>query len=216
MPTAAIVDVDGTLVDTNYHHALCWYRAFREHGLVIPLWRLHRHVGMGGDQFVGAVAGEEVEERLGDGLRDRWEELFDEVIDEIEPLPEAAGLLASVKERGHPVVLASSSIQSHLERFLDLLGAREIADAWTMKDEIEESKPAPDLVEAALSKAGSRDAVMVGDTVWDVEAAGRAGIATISVLTGGFGAAELRQAGAAHVFESAADLRERLDETPLS
>ncbi|MBD0290221.1 MAG: HAD family phosphatase, partial [Thermoleophilia bacterium] len=99
MPTAAIVDVDGTLVDTNYHHALCWYRAFREHGLVIPLWRLHRHVGMGGDQYVGAVAGEEVEERLGDGLRDRWEELFNEVIDEIEPLPEAANFLASVKER---------------------------------------------------------------------------------------------------------------------
>ncbi len=216
MPTAAIVDVDGTLVDTNYHHALCWYRAFREHDLVIPLWRLHRHVGMGGDQYVGAVAGEEVEERLGDELRDRWEELFDEVIDEVSPLPGATELLGSLKGRGHEVVLASSSIQSHLDRFLDLLEARDVADAWTMKDEIDESKPAPDLVEAALAKAGTRDGVMIGDTVWDVVAARRAGIPTVCVLTGGFGEAELRDAGAAAVFPSADDLRGRLDETPLS
>ncbi|MBD0318147.1 MAG: HAD family hydrolase [Thermoleophilia bacterium] len=216
MPGAAVVDVDGTLVDTNYHHALCWYRAFREQDLVLPLCRLHRHVGMGGDQFVAAVAGDDVEERLGDGLRDRWEELFDAVIDEVAPLPGAAELLGSLKERGHEVVLASSSIQSHLDRFLDLLEARDVADAWTMKDEIDESKPAPDLVEAALAKAGTRDGVMIGDTVWDVVAARRAGIPTLCVLTGGFGEAELRDAGAAAVFASAADLRGRLDETPLS
>ena len=212
---AAILDVDGTLVDTNYHHTLAWYRAFREHGIVLPVWRLHRHVGMGGDKYVRAVAGDETEKRLGDRLRDRWEELFDEVIEEVAPLTDARELVAELKERGHAVVLASSSIEAHLEHFLDLLDARELADAWTMKDDVEASKPDPDLVQAALAKAGTRDAVMVGDTPWDVEAAQKAEVPTVCVLTGGFSEQELRDAGAAGVYESIAELRERLDETPL-
>ena len=216
MPRAAILDVDGTLVDTNYHHALCWYRAFRRHEIVVPLWRLHRHVGMGGDKYVAAVAGEEVEERLGDELRDRWEELFDELIGEVAPLEGAHGLIRDLKERGRTVVLASSSVEPHLERFLDLLDAREVADGWTMKDDVEGSKPDPDLVEAALAKAGTRDAVMVGDTPWDCEAARRAGVPTICIMTGGFSEAELREAGAAAVFDSLRTLIDRLDETPLA
>lgn len=215
MPNAAIFDVDGTLVDSNYHHALCWYRAFREHGIVLPVWRLHRGVGMGGDKYVEAMADAEVEERLGDRLRDRWAELFDGLIEEVVPLAGARELLRDLKERGHAVVLASSSIEAHLDRFLDLLEAREVADAWTMKDDVEASKPDPDLVEAALEKAGTRDAVMLGDTPWDVEAARRAGIETVCVLTGGFSDAELRDAGAAAVFESVAAVRERLEETPF-
>ena len=215
MTRAAILDVDGTLVDTNYHHALCWYRAFREHGLAPPLWRLHRHVGMGGDKYVAALAGDEVEERLGDALRDRWEELFDGVLDELSPLPGARELVGELKERGLTVVLASSSIARHLDAFLDLLDVRDVADAWTTKDDVDESKPAPDLVEAALGRAGTRDAVLVGDTTWDCEAAGRAGIETIAVLTGGFAAGELRDAGASAVYESADELRRRLDETAL-
>ena len=83
---AAILDVDGTLVDSNYHHALAWYRAFREHDIVVPLWRLHRHVGMGGEKYVAAVAGDAVERELGDELRARWERLFDKLLPEIEPL----------------------------------------------------------------------------------------------------------------------------------
>jgi HAD superfamily hydrolase (TIGR01509 family) len=213
---AVILDVDGTLVDTNYHHALCWYRAFRRHEIVVPLWRLHRHVGMGGDKYVAAVAGEEVEERLGDELRDAWEGLFDEVIDEVSPLEGAHELIRDLKERGRTVVLASSSVEPHLERFLDLLDARDVADGWTMKDDVEGSKPDPDLVEAALAKAGTRDAVMVGDTPWDVDAARRAGLPTVCVLTGGFGEAELREAGAEAVFDSVAALRERLDEAGLA
>ncbi|MBW3592838.1 MAG: HAD family hydrolase, partial [Actinobacteria bacterium] len=161
---AAILDVDGTLVDTNYHHTLAWYRAFREQEIVIPIWRLHRHVGMGGDKYVAAVADDETEERLGDTLRDRWEELFDEVIGQVSPLAEARELMAELKERGHSVVLASSSIKAHLDHFLDLLDARELADSWTMKNDVEASKPDPDLVQAALEKAGTRDAIMVGDT----------------------------------------------------
>ena len=212
---AAILDVDGTLVDTNYHHALAWYRAFRKHGIVLPLWRLHRHVGMGGDKYVSAVAGDDVEERLGEDLRREWERLFDELIDEVEPLAGARELIVALKERGHSVVLASSSIRAHLDRFLEKLDARELADGWTMKDDVERSKPDPDLVRAALEKAGTRDAVMVGDTPWDCAAARRAGIETLCVLTGGFSEQELLSAGAVAVFESIDDLRARLDETPF-
>ena len=216
MPEAAIVDVDGTLVDTNYHHTLAWYRAFREHGLVLPVWRLHRHVGMGGDKFVAAVAGEEVEERLGDELRACWEERFDELIPEVEPLACARELIAALKDAGLTVVLASSSIQRHLDVFLDKLDARELTDGWTTKDDVESSKPDPDLVHAALEQASTRDAVMVGDTPWDVEAARKAGLETVCIMTGGFSEQELREAGAAAVFESVRELRERLGETPLS
>jgi HAD superfamily hydrolase (TIGR01549 family) len=212
---AAVLDIDGTLVDTNYHHALAWFRAFRAEGIVLPMWRLHRHVGMGGDKFVSAVAGDEVEERLGDRLRDAWEERFDELIDETEPLEGARDLIEELKRRGHAVVLASSAIERHVDAFLEKLDARGLADGWTTKDDVEASKPDPDLVEAALSKAGTRDAVMVGDTPWDVEAAKKAGIDTICVVTGGFSRQELEDAGAVAVYEALVDLRNDLDRTPL-
>jgi HAD superfamily hydrolase (TIGR01549 family) len=183
---------------------------------VLPVWLLHRHVGMGGDKFVAAVAGEDVETRLGDDLRNRWESLFDEVIGEVASLEGAHELMTDLKDRGNVVVLASSSIQKHLDHYLELLKARDVADAWTTSDDVDASKPEPDLVLVALDKAGTRDAVMIGDTPWDVEAAARAGVKTISVLTGGFSEHELREAGAVGVFESVADLRKHLDETPLS
>jgi HAD superfamily hydrolase (TIGR01549 family) len=212
---AAILDVDGTLVDTNYHHALAWFRAFAAEGIVLPMWRLHRHVGMGGDKFVAAVAGDDVEERLGDRLREAWEERFDDVIDETEPLDGARDLIEELKRRGHPVVLASSAIERHVDAFLDKLDARALADGWTTKDDVEGSKPDPDLVEAALAKAGTRDAVMVGDTPWDVEAAKNAGLETIGVVTGGFSRQELEEAGAAAVYESLTELKDDLDQTTL-
>ena len=212
---AAVVDVDGTLVDTNYHHALAWFRAFRAERIVLPMWRLHRHVGMGGDKFVSAVAGDEVEERLGNRLRDAWEERFDELIGETELLAGARELVEELKRRGHPVVLASSAIERHVDAFLDKLDARELADGWTTKDAVEASKPDPDLVEAALAKAGTRDAVLIGDTPWDVEAARKAGIETICVVTGGFSRQELDEAGAAAVYQSLTELKDDLDQTPL-
>jgi HAD superfamily hydrolase (TIGR01549 family) len=183
---------------------------------VLPVWRLHRHVGMGGDKFVAAVAGDDVEERLGDELRARWEERFDEVIDEVAPLEGAHELMTELKDRGHAVVLASSAIEKHLEHFLSLLRAREVTDSWTTKDDVEASKPEPDLVRAALDKAGTGDAVMIGDTPWDVEAARRAGVETICLITGGFSEQELEDAGAVSVYRSARELLEQLDETPLS
>jgi HAD superfamily hydrolase (TIGR01549 family) len=171
---------------------------------------------MGGDKFVAALAGDEVEERLGDSIRDAWEELFDGLIDEVEPLEGAHALLVDLKEHGHSVVLASSSVTKHVDHFLDLLEAREVADAWTTKDDVEASKPDPDLVEAALEKAGTRDAIMLGDTPWDVEAARRAGLRCVTVITGGFSEQELRDAGAVAVFESIEELRQRLDATPFA
>jgi beta-phosphoglucomutase-like phosphatase (HAD superfamily) len=130
-PPAAILDVDGTLVDSNYHHVLAWSRAFRDHGLVVPLQVLHRHVGMGGDKYVAAVAGDEAEERLGDAVRERWEELFDELLPEVEPLAGARELIETLRERGHQVVLATSAIDAHLDAFLDKLDARELVHGWT-------------------------------------------------------------------------------------
>ncbi|MGH2981106.1 MAG: HAD family hydrolase [Solirubrobacterales bacterium] len=213
--SAAILDIDGTLVDTNYQHAIAWYRAFRAHGLVLPVWRIHRHIGIGGDQLVSALAGEEFAARSGDAVRDAEKGLYGELIDEIEAMDGARELIERLREAGTAVVLASSAKQEEVEHYLDLLDAREIVDAWTTSADVEATKPEPDLVRAALEKVESEQATMVGDTPWDVEAAQRAGVATIAVLTGGFSAAELRDAGAVEVFESVRELCRRLDETAL-
>jgi HAD superfamily hydrolase (TIGR01509 family) len=213
---AALLDVDGTLIDTNYFHAIAWYRGFRQNGIVLPLWRIHRHVGMGGDQLVPALVGEDVDERLGDTIRDARDEQYQQLIDEVEPLEGARELIEDLKQRGATVMLASSAPEKELDHYLDLLDARELVDGWTTDDDVESTKPEPDIVRAALDKAGGDEAVLVGDTPWDVEAASRSGIETICVMTGGFSEQELRDAGAAAVFESVAVLRQRLDETPLA
>jgi HAD superfamily hydrolase (TIGR01509 family) len=212
---AALLDVDGTLVDSNYHHAVAWYRAFREHDVTVPIWRIHRHVGMGGDQLVAAVAGDEVEAGAGDALREAEGRLYGELIDEVAPLPGARELIERLRDRGHTVVLASSGAADDVERYIDMLDVRDLANAWTTSADVEATKPEPDLVAAALEKAQELSGVMVGDTTWDVEAAARADVKTIGVLTGGFSEAELLAAGAVAVFESAAALAASLDSTPL-
>jgi HAD superfamily hydrolase (TIGR01549 family) len=216
MPPAAILDIDGTLVDTNFHHAIAWYRAFHQHEVVLPIWRIHRHIGMGGDQLVEALAGERIENEQGDDIRAAEKVLYSELIGEVEPLEGSRELIEDLKERGHAVVLASSAKEDEVEHYLGLLDARELADGWTTSADVEATKPEPDLVQAAVEKAGGGDAVMVGDTTWDCEAAGRAGVETVAVLTGGFSEAELREAGAVAVYQSIQDLRESLDETPLT
>ncbi len=215
MTPAAILDLDGTLVDTNYHHALAWYRAFRQHAVVVPLWKIHRAIGMGGDKLIRALAGDDVEQEHGDDLRAAEKVLYLELIDETAPLAGAHDLVAELKRRGLTVVLASSAKEHELDHYLDQLEVRDLADGWTSAADVEASKPAPDLVLAALEKAGTTDAVMVGDTRWDCEAAAKAGIETIAVMTGGWSEDELRAAGAIAVFESVEELIERLDETPL-
>jgi phosphoglycolate phosphatase-like HAD superfamily hydrolase len=211
----AILDIDGTLVDTNYQHTIAWYRALRAHDAHIPTWQIHRHIGMGGDKMVPALMGDEFEERHGDDVRAVEGERYMELIDEVEPFAGARGLIEDLKANGHTVVLASSAKPEEVEHYLDLLDARELADDWTHSGDVEETKPAPELVQTALDKVGGGDAVMIGDTPWDISAAAKADVPTVAVLTGGFSEAELREAGAAAVFEDIAQLRSGLASTPL-
>jgi HAD superfamily hydrolase (TIGR01549 family) len=219
---AAILDIDGTLVDSNYQHTIAWYRALRQHGHVLPVWRIHRHIGMGSDQLVPSLCGDEVEEQQGDDIRDAEKALYLALIDEVEPLAGARELIADLKRMGRRIVLASSAKPDEVDHYLDLLDARgglgaggRAPIAWTSSGDVESTKPEPDLVHAALERAGSDSAVMVGDSTWDCEAAARAGVQTVAVLTGGFSDQELRDAGAIAVFHSIEELRRRLSQTPL-
>ena len=213
----AILDIDGTLVDTNYQHVVAWYRAFRQHGHVVPMWVIHRHIGMGGDQLVESICGEEVEREQGDDIRATEKPLYKAMIEEVEPLEGARELMVDLKDAGHTVILASSAKEDELEHYLDLLDARDLADDWTSSADVEETKPAPDIVHSALDKVGADagDAVMVGDTPWDIQAAEKAGVPTLAVMTGGFSEQELADAGALQVFPTMQDLREGLARTPL-
>jgi HAD superfamily hydrolase (TIGR01549 family) len=187
----------------------------REHGHSPPLWRIHRAVGMGGDQLVGALLGDDVEKRQGDDIRATEKDRYFEMIDEVQPLQGARRLIEDLKERELRVVLASSAKPEEVDHYLDLLDARELADAWTSSGDVEHTKPAPDLVRTALDRIGGGEAVMVGDSVWDCRAARNADVDTIAVLTGGFSDAELLRAGAIIVFDSIVELCERLSWTPL-
>jgi phosphoglycolate phosphatase-like HAD superfamily hydrolase len=207
---ALLIDVDGTLVDTNYHHALAWYRAFRRHEVTLPLWRIHRAMGMGGDQLVTALAGQEVEDELGDAIRAAEKSLYGELIGEVQPLEGAHELLADLHAAGRCVVLASSAKREETEHYLDLLDARKVVDAWTDSSDVKATKPEPDLIYTALEKVGASTGTVVGDSVYDCIAAGRAGLPSLTVLTGGFSREELREAGASDVFESLSELRSRL------
>jgi HAD superfamily hydrolase (TIGR01509 family) len=207
MPLNAILDVDGTLVDTNYHHALAWHRALHSHGHRTQMWKVHRHIGMGGDQILDALIGAAAAAEQGEEIRDAEAEAYGELIGEVEPMEGARELIARLRSDGATVILASSAKQEEVDHYLDLLDARELVDGWTTSADVERTKPEPDLVHAAIEKAGAENpAVMVGDSVWDVKAAKAAGISTLAVLTGGFSEAELREAGASQVVESIADL----------
>ena len=217
MALTAILDIDGTLVDTNYHHAIAWYRAFRDLGVVLPVWQVHRHIGMGGDQMVPALAGDEFASEKGDEVRDIEKGYYRDLIDETEPLPGARALMERLKDQGHTIVLASSAKEAEVDHYLDVLDARELADSWTTSADVESTKPEPDLVNAALERAGNTEsgAVLVGDSTFDCEAARRAEVPSIAVLTGGFSTEELSESGAGAVYDSVEELLNRLDETPF-
>ena len=214
MSRIALVDVDGTLVDSNYQHALAWYRSFRRYDLVFPIWRIHRHIGMGGDQLVPAMAGDDVEHRHGDQLRAAHSEELAPMLAEISPVPDAHAFLKSLRDDGFRVVLASSGKPDQVDTFLDLIDGRTVAEQWTTSEDVETTKPNPELFEVALRKlresgdppADDADVVVVGDSTWDCIAAGRLGVQSFALLTGGFARDELVEAGAQGVFESLADL----------
>lgn len=209
----AVLDVDGTLVDTNYHHALAWYRAFRRIGVGLPVWRLHRAIGMGGDQLVAAVAGDEVERRHGDEVRAAWAQEFAPMLDEIRAFDGVGELLDDIAARGLTIVLASSGKPEHVDRYLKLFDGRSRAAAWTTSEDVEATKPAPDLLQVAVAKVGGRSPVLLGDSTWDFAAARRAGHPGYAIRTGGFSPEELREAGALEVFDSVRDLHAALDRT---
>jgi HAD superfamily hydrolase (TIGR01509 family) len=207
MSVTAILDIDGTLVDTNYHHALAWHRALRARGHRVQMWQIHRHIGMGGDKIVTALIGDEAEQDEGDDIRAAEADAYGELIGEVEPMDGARELIEDLRADGATVILASSAREDDVDHYLDLLDARELVDGWTTSADVEQTKPAADLVHAALGKAGEGPALMIGDSTWDVKAASAAGVPTLAVLTGGFSEAELREAGAVEVVESIGELR---------
>ncbi|MGD9570764.1 MAG: HAD family hydrolase [Thermoleophilia bacterium] len=200
--TAAIVDIDGTLVDSNYQHALAWFRALRRHGVTCEIRILHHLIGMGGDQIVPEVAGDEIERDRGDAIREAEGEEFRAIMDEVTLLPGARDLLETLASEARTVVLSSSAKPDEAERWVDLLDARDLLDGWTTSDDVDATKPEPDLVEAAIRLGGGGPALMIGDSSWDCRAAVRAGIPSVAVLTGGYCRDELLQAGATAVFGS--------------
>jgi HAD superfamily hydrolase (TIGR01549 family) len=209
---ALIVDVDGTLVDSAYEHVLAWARAFRAYGVVVPSWRIHRAVGMGGDQLISEVAGADVEERLGDRIREVERNAYAEYLPHIAAFPGAKAFLERCRALDAQVVLASSAKQSELHSYLELLDADRLGLRWANSEDVSNTKPEPDLIEQALEQVPGADALMVGDATWDVLAAKRAGISTLGLLTGGYGEDELRTAGALEVYPGLEELTAALPE----
>lgn len=210
-----IFDVDGTLMDTNYHHTIAWFRALRAKEVTVPLWHLHRAIGMGGDRLVEHVAGRAVEAEHGDALRKMWKKEYERLIDEVVPLPGARELLAAARDQGFGVALASSGDPGHVAHYLDQLDARDLADDWTTAEDAQSSKPAPDLLMNALANVGGDSAVLIGDSTWDCRAARNAGLPSVAVRTGGFSVDELREAGAEAVYDGLPDVREALSTLPF-
>ncbi len=205
-PHVLLFDVDGTLVDTNYHHALAWYRAFRSFDKIVPVWKIHRHMGMGGDHLVGVMLGDEAEEELGEDIRAAEKVLYRLLIEEVEPMEGAKELIESLKKADHRIILASSGKSFEIDRYLDLLDVRHLVDGWTTGADVDNTKPDPDLVLAALEKGGEPEALMIGDSPFDCIAARKAGVETVAVMTGGFSPEELEESGAVEVFETLPEL----------
>jgi HAD superfamily hydrolase (TIGR01549 family) len=210
-----VLDVDGTLVDSVYAHVLAWSNAFRAIGTQVPSWRIHRAIGMGGDRLVSEVAGRRVEDALGDEVRQRHDEEFEALAHTVQPLPGADDLLVELRDRGFTVVLASSARREHAELALGLLEQDHMAHGWVCNDDVDSSKPAPDLIDVAVDKVGGTRAVVVGDSVWDIQAAQECKAPAIGLRCGGFCDGDLREAGAVGVYDSPADLVRCFDETGI-
>lgn len=202
-----LLDVDGTLADSTYHHALAWSRSFAHFDLTPPLWRVHRAIGMGGDKLVAVVTDDDVEARLGDDLRARWEQEYSHLLDEVGLLDGARDLVLMLRKRGLRVALASSGKKRFTDHVIELLDLPDDAlSTVTTSDDAEQSKPAPDILEVALRQAGGERAILVGDTSYDVASAARMGAPCVAVRSGGFGVQELRDAGAVLIVDGPQDL----------
>ncbi|HVW81391.1 MAG TPA: HAD family hydrolase [Mycobacteriales bacterium] len=209
---AVLFDVDGTLVDTNYHHAVTWAEAFRLSGHDVAASTCHGLIGQGSERLVESVLG-----HGDDAIVEAHSDLYGPQLHRLCALRGAADLLRRAKECGLVVVLATSASAREAEYLRRAIDADDAIDHVTTKDDVEESKPEPDIVHAALARAGvaAADAVFVGDTVWDVEAARRAGMGCVCVLTGGIAEQVLREAGALEVYRDAVDLIDRFDASAI-
>jgi HAD superfamily hydrolase (TIGR01509 family) len=213
---AVLFDVDGTLVDSNDAHAHAWVLAFAEHGVDVDFAEVRRRIGMGGDKLMPQVSGIAEESPQGTAIAARRKQIFRErFLPTLRAFPDAGPLVAAIKARGLRAVAASSAKREELEPLLEIAGAGSLMDETTSSDDAEASKPDPDIVHAALDRAGARapDAVMIGDTPYDVDAARRAGVAAIAFRCGGWTDADLE--GAIAVYDGPWDLLARLDESPL-
>ena len=209
-----LFDVDGTLLDTNYLHALAWSQAMRDTGHDgVSMAAIHRSVGIASEGLVEHLLGDG-DDRAVEAHSERYQALRDHVV----AFPGAADLIRACAARGLLTVLATSGKEKDLEWMLPAIGAEDSLTGVTTSSEVEAGKPAPDLVSAALEQRGLDPArsVLLGDTVWDVQAAARAGIPCIAVTSGGISEAELREAGAVEVYAGVADLLEHLDESVIA
>jgi HAD superfamily hydrolase (TIGR01509 family) len=215
--TAALFDVDGTLVDTNYLHAVTWWEAFAQAGHVVPMAQIHRAIGMGSGQLLDKLLPGDRDQDADADIRTAHTALYATYRARLRPLPGAADLLRACKRRGLTVVLASSADEAEFKTLRAALDAEDAIDEATFAGDVKSSKPAPDLVEVALDKAGvpAGQAVFIGDTVWDVEACRKAGVPCIGVLSGGIGRDELTSAGAAEVYPGPAELLAAFDDSLL-
>lgn len=213
---AVLFDIDGTLVDSNYLHVHAWMRAFDDENLPVSAWRIHRCIGMDGTTLVRTLSGDAGQGVL-DRLKDAHSRYYKEGSSLLAPLPGARDLLRRVAATGLQVVLATSAPDDELTLLRDVLDCDDVVAAVTSSADVDTAKPKPDIVQVALDRAGvgAQDAVFVGDAVWDCEAAGRAGVVSIGLLSGGVSRGELREAGAAGVFEDAGDLLAKLDSTVI-
>lgn len=218
MTQAVIFDVDGTLVDTNYLHAVTWWEAFRQYGHGVDMADIHRAIGMGSDKLLDHLLPDDRDRADDDGIRAAHKTLYREYWTRLRAFDGAADLLRACAARGSKVVLASSADGDEMQALLAALDAEDAITAVTSSADVEESKPAPDIVQVALDRAGvpADQAIFVGDTVWDVKACRHAGLPCVAVLTGGIGAGELREAGAVAVYDGPADLLQHLDDSPIA
>jgi HAD superfamily hydrolase (TIGR01509 family) len=209
---AVLFDVDGTLVDTNYLHTLAWWRALQEAGHDISMSRIHPLIGMGSDHLLTELLGEEPE-----GLSDAHTEHYKPLKKDLHPFPKAADILTEVDNRGGRVVLATSSKKDDIPELCETIGADDAIDHVVNGSDVEASKPSPDIFAVALDQLGldPERTLVVGDTVWDVEAAAKIDVRCVCVLTGGQTREQLEGKGAIAVYEDVAELLANLDESPL-
>jgi membrane protein len=216
---AVLFDLDGTLVDSNDHHVLAWDAALRAEGFAFTRAQIHDQIGKGSDMFVPALL-PDVDEDTAKRLADAHGEIFQgEYRDRVQPFPGARDLIAAVKARGQKVVLASSASAGDLDHYLDLLNARDLIDETTSAGDVERTKPAPDIFVAVLEKIApitAGEAIMIGDTPYDVEAAAKCGVATIGLRSGKFPEESLRSAGAIAIYDDVAALLADYDGSPLA